>query len=313
MFKRFLISLALLAFWPALAFAQSDPGLYNGQIPTAAQWNSFFAAKTDYPITCATGSLYGNTSGITGPLTCVPTSAFTNVGSAFRWVNARTISITGDLSYTSSAMDGTGNVTGTGTLATVNANVGSFTCSNFTVNAKGLITAAANGSCSGGSGTVTNVATGTCLTGGPITTTGTLALNLGCAPTWSSLVTFSSGAVITPEATPATNEAGYLGAPENTQNTSYSLVMTDAGKLIYHTSATPHTYTIPANASVAYPIGTTIVIANEDGAGAITLSITSDTLRWTNLTGSRTIAADGTVTITKVAATVWRLTGDGVS
>lgn len=37
------------------------------------------------------------------------------------------------------------------TFATVNGNVGSFTCANVTVNAKGLTTAAANGSC-GGSG-----------------------------------------------------------------------------------------------------------------------------------------------------------------
>ncbi len=52
--------------------------------------------------------------------------------------------------------DLTGDVTATGpgsaaaTLATVNANVGSFTNANITVNAKGLITAASNGSGGGG-------------------------------------------------------------------------------------------------------------------------------------------------------------------
>ena len=52
----------------------------------------------------------------------------------------------------------TGDATASGpgsaalTLASVNANVGSFTCANITANAKGLITAAASGSCGGGGG-----------------------------------------------------------------------------------------------------------------------------------------------------------------
>lgn len=67
-----------------------------------------------------------------------------NAGTATALATARTISITGDISYTSAAFDGTGNVTGTGTLATVNANVGTFL--KTTVNAKGLVTAATTAS-----------------------------------------------------------------------------------------------------------------------------------------------------------------------
>lgn len=77
-----------------------------------------------------------------------------NAATATALATGRTISISGDLTYTSPSFDGTGNVTAAGTLATVNSNVGSFTNANITVNAKGLITAAANGSA--GTGTVTN-------------------------------------------------------------------------------------------------------------------------------------------------------------
>lgn len=69
-----------------------------------------------------------------------------NAGTATALETGRTISITGDLSYTSQSFDGTNNVTGTGTLATVNSNVGTYT--KVTINAKGLATAGAQASLS---------------------------------------------------------------------------------------------------------------------------------------------------------------------
>jgi hypothetical protein len=76
-----------------------------------------------------------------------------------------------------------GPITTTGTISLANTAVtaGSYgnasTVSQITVNAQGQITNAANVVISiPGMGTVTNVATGTGLTGGPITTTGTVAL-----------------------------------------------------------------------------------------------------------------------------------------
>lgn len=78
-----------------------------------------------------------------------PTLNQSTTGSAARWTTGRTLTISGDIAYTSPSFDGTGNVTAAGTLATVNANVGTFTNTTVTVNAKGLVTAISSGSSSG--------------------------------------------------------------------------------------------------------------------------------------------------------------------
>lgn len=104
----------------------------------------------------------------------------------------------------------------------------------------------------------------------------------------------------------------YIGMPQNIQNAAYGLVLTDAGKQIYHNEVTARVYTIPANVAIAFDIGTIIEIANAAGAGTITLAITTDTLQrgdGTAGTGSRTIAASSIATIRKVEAAVWMITG----
>lgn len=162
------------------------------------------------------------------------------------------------------------------------------------------------------SGTLTNC-TGLPSAGVVTGTSGAAIPLLNGANTFSGLTTFSVGANITPAATPATNAVGYLGAPVNTQDNTYGIVMTDAGKCIYHTSGSAHTWTIPANGTIALPIGTVIVLSNENGGGVVTVAITSDTLRWGSSTGSRSLAANGTATIIKVASAIWRMTGDGIT
>lgn len=122
-----------------------------------------------------------------------------------------------------------------------------------------------------------------------------------------------SGTVTSPNT--SASEVGYKGAPQNAQNGDYTLVLTDAGKTIYKASGgAGETITIPANASVAFPVGTIIRIVN-NGGGDLTIAITSDTLSLAGAgtTGSRTLSDHGIAVIEKVSSTEWFISGVGLT
>lgn len=104
---------------------------------------------------------------------------------------------------------------------------------------------------------------------------------------------------------------------QNSQSAAYTLVLADAGKHIYHPSAdtTARIWTIPANSSVAFPIGTAVTFVNDSSAGTITIAITTDTLvlAGTGSTGSRTLAANGVATALKIGSTRWQINGTGLT
>ena len=110
---------------------------------------------------------------------------------------------------------------------------------------------------------------------------------------------------------------GFLSIPQNSQSTAYTLVLGDSGKHILHPSAdtTARTFTIPANASVAFPVGTAITFINQDSAGVLTIAITTDTMRLAGdgATGSRTLDANGVATCVKVTSTEWIISGVGLT
>lgn len=104
---------------------------------------------------------------------------------------------------------------------------------------------------------------------------------------------------------------------QNSQSGAYTMVLADAGKHILHPSAdtTARIFTIPANSSVAYPAGTAITIVNQNGAGVVTIAITTDTMRLAGAgtTGSRTLAANGIATALKITSTEWIISGTGLT
>ena len=111
-------------------------------------------------------------------------------------------------------------------------------------------------------------------------------------------------------------DVGYRNIPQNSQSANYTLTLADAGKHIFHPSgdANARTFTIPANSSVAYPIGTAITFINMTAA-VVTIAITTDTMYLSSAgtTGSRSLARYGSATAIKIDSTSWLISGSGLT
>jgi hypothetical protein len=118
----------------------------------------------------------------------------------------------------------------------------------------------------------------------------------------------TSGGVKFPDGTTQTTAAGAVSYPQNIQSANYTLVLGDAGKQIFHPVADTafRTYTIPSNASVAFPIGTVVLFTVENGGFPVNVAINSDTLVFgSGTTGTVAVAANNTLMAIKVTSTKW--------
>jgi|GEM_PF-1713057 len=118
--------------------------------------------------------------------------------------------------------------------------------------------------------------------------------------------TLNAATTVSDSGTIPANAVGFRGMPTSS-NTSGTFALTDSGKKVVATG----NWTIPANASVAFPDDAVFAVFNNT-ASTITISITSDTLRQagTSNTGTRTLSAYGWATIAHITSTVWAISGN---
>ena len=219
---------------------------------------------------------------------------------------------TGALTVATPATNTTATLTLPSAAGTLSTLAGTETLTNKTLTAPVLTTPALG---TPASGVLTNC-TGL-PSAGLVSTTGSGAVVLATSPTLvtPALGTPASG-TLSSCTVDGTDAVGFRNVPVNSQSAAYTLVLTDSGKCILHPSsdANARTFTIPANASVAYAVGTAISFINMTSQ-VVTIAITTDTMNLSSAgtTGSRSLAQYGSATALKITSTNWVISGSGLT
>ncbi len=108
---------------------------------------------------------------------------------------------------------------------------------------------------------------------------------------------------------------GFRGWPTRVKSENYTLVAADAGRMIAHpsTDAASRWFTIPANSSVAFPLGTTVAFANETEQPVRISSTDALHLAGTLTPSEVGLGINNVAIATKVASTKWIVTGTGLA
>lgn len=118
--------------------------------------------------------------------------------------------------------------------------------------------------------------------------------------------------------TPNFSGAGLIGLNQgynspNNQNGNYTFSLGDMGKVVWHNSASNHTYTIPADSAVSFPLGCVITVVNYTASGTLTIQPTApdNIVRGDGVSGigARTMAPYSVARLTKLTGAIWMIDG----
>jgi hypothetical protein len=156
-----------------------------------------------------------------------------------------------------------------------------------------------------GAGDIEGVTASTGLSGGGTTGTVSLSIDTSVTADLTTAQTLTNKTLTDPKINLALNAQ---------TGTTYTFVLTDNGKLVTASNGSAQTYSIPTNASVAYPTGTQINII-QIGAGQVTINaVTSGTTTIASTGATATApklrAQYSSATCIKVATDTWYVVGD---
>jgi hypothetical protein len=199
----------------------------------------------------------------------------------------------------------------------------------------------------GASGTVTSITAGTGLSGGTITSTGTIAIDSTVAtltdtqtltnktltspviasitnsgtltlPTTTGTIALTSDITVTPTSTNTLTNKTLTDAKINLgidpETASYTAVLANNSQIVTMNNASANTFSIPTDASVAFPDGTQITVL-QIGAGQTTIQAVTAGTTTINSTGGTANAPKlrvrySSATCIKLSTNNWVVVGD---
>jgi hypothetical protein len=154
-------------------------------------------------------------------------------------------------------------------------------------------------------GDITGVTAGTGISGGGTSGTVTVSIDTSVTADLSTAQTLTNKTLTAPVINLALNAQ---------TGTTYTFVAGDNGKLVTASNASAQTYSIPTNATTAFPIGTQINII-QIGAGQVTIQAATSGTTTVSSTGATATAPKlraqySAATLIKASTDLWYVTGD---